>query len=79
MFFLESDPASGAGSISVSNGNKDSNGDAFNQTIDFTTGDAGTGQLTVTLKHEPTDKAATNPTDAGGETDAQAIFPVIVQ
>ncbi len=79
LFLLESSPSTGAGSIGFSNGSKDANGDALNQTLDFTTGDAGTGQLTVTLKHEPTDKSATDPPGAGGETDAQAIFPVTIQ
>lgn len=79
LFLLQSSPETGAGSISFSAGSLDANGDAFNQTISFTSGDAGSGQLTVTLKHEPTDKSATIPTDAGGETDAQAIFPVTIQ
>lgn len=76
LFLFQSTPTSGAGSIVFSNGNKDGNGDPLNQTITFTTGDAGSGSLTVTLKHEPTDKNATDPASAGGETDAQAIFPV---
>lgn len=76
LFVLESAPASGVGSISFTNGSKDDNGQPLNQTIDFTTGAAGNGTLTVTLKHEPTDKNATTADAAGGETDAKAIFPV---
>ncbi|MEZ5015885.1 MAG: hypothetical protein R2800_02460 [Flavipsychrobacter sp.] len=76
LFVLESAPANGAGSISFTNGSKDDNGNPLNQTIDFTTGAAGNGVLTVTLKHEPTDKNAANADAAGGETDAKAIFPV---
>lgn len=76
LFLFESAPASGAGSITFSNGNTDDNGEPLNQTLIFTTDAAGDGQLTVTLKHEPVDKNATTPASAGGETDAQAIFPV---
>lgn len=79
LFVLESSPNSGAGSISISNGSKDDDGAPLNQTIDFTTGMAGNGSLTVTLKHEPTNKNATTAGAAGGETDAQAIFPVKLQ
>lgn len=76
LFLYQSTPASGAGSIHFHDGNKDDEGAPFNQTIGFHTRDAGSGSLTVTLKHEPTDKNATDPASAGGETDAQAIFPV---
>ncbi len=79
LFVLESTPNSGAGSIAFSNGSKDDDGAPLNQTIDFTTDAAGNGSLTVTLKHEPTDKNATTADAAGGETDAKAIFPVVIQ
>lgn len=79
LFLFQSSPATGAGSITATDGSKDDNGAPFNQKIVFETGTVGTGQLTVTLKHEPTDKTATTPDAAGGETDAQAIFPVRVE
>lgn len=79
LFFFSSNPASGNGSIQFSNGNKDDNNAPFNQTLRFSTGLTGTGALTVTLKHEPTNKNATTATAAGGETDAEAVFPVILQ
>lgn len=79
LFLFESAPATGAGSIEFENGSKDDEGQPFNQMIGFHTGDAGHGSLTVTLKHEPTDKSASTPAAAGGETDAQAIFPVHVE
>lgn len=79
LFLFSSTPASRAGSVTFSNGSTDDAGKPFNQAITFTTGDAGSGSLTVTLKHEPTDKNATTPDAAGGETDAQAIFPVKIQ
>jgi uncharacterized lipoprotein YbaY len=79
LFIFRSNPASGAGSIAFSNGNKDDEGEPLNQKIAFTTGAAGNGSLTVTLKHEPTNKNAANAAEAGGETDAEAIFPVKLQ
>lgn len=79
LFVFESTPASGNGSVSFHNGNKDDEGQPLNQTLQFKTGPAGTGSLTVTLKHEPTNKNATTLDAAGGDTDAQAIFPVKIQ
>lgn len=79
LFVYESKPSTGAGSITFSNGSKDDAGLPFNQQITFKTGDAGAGQLIVALKHQPTDKNATQESATGGETDARAIFPVTVQ
>jgi hypothetical protein len=79
LFIFQSNPATGEGSISFSNGSKDDENEPLNQKITFTTGAAGNGSLTVTLKHEPTNKNAATPDEAGGETDAQAIFPVKLQ
>lgn len=79
LFFWQSDPATGAGSISFSNGSKDDNGEPLNLTGTITTGAIGNGTLTVTLKHEPTDKGASSASAAGGETDAEAVFPVSLQ
>ena len=75
LFLLVSNPASGAGSIAVSGGNTDNQGRPLNQTVQLTAGAAGSGTLTVTLLHEPTDKAGSTPSAAGGETDLEAIFP----
>lgn len=79
LFLYQSNPASGAGSLVFSDGNKDDNGNAFNQTGKFKTDAAGNGTLTITLKHQPTNKAATTPDAAGGETDVEAIFNVKLQ
>lgn len=79
LFLYESDPSSGAGSVSFSDGDKDEDGLPFNQKIKFTTGNAGTGALTATLKHEPTNKAAATPAAAGGETDMEAVFNVRIK
>ena len=72
LFLHQSLPETGAGSIAFSDGNKDDNGAPFNRTVKFTTGAAGDGTLIVTLKHQPTNKNANTPDEAGGETDAQA-------
>lgn len=76
LFLWEAAPSTGAGGISFANGNTDDNGNPFNQNGTVTTGSMGNGQLTVTLKHQPTNKAANTASAAGGETDAEAIFPV---
>jgi hypothetical protein len=51
-------------------------------TFTYTTGNAGTGNLTVTLRHEPnksaTGVAAGDITNAGGATDAQVSFPIVI-
>lgn len=79
LFIFQSNPVTGAGAISFNNGSKDDEGEPLNQKGQITTGAAGSGSLTVTLKHEPTNKNATTPGEAGGETDAQATFPVKLQ
>ena len=47
------------------------------------TGNASTGELTITLRHEPTKDAAgisiDNPTPAGGSTDIEVVFQVTVR
>lgn len=51
-------------------------------TFTYTTGNAGTGNLTVTLRHEPnklaTGVATGDITNAGGATDAQVIYPIVI-
>jgi len=49
---------------------------------DFSTGDASTGQLTVTLRHEPVKSPIVpiaRPDIAGGETDVQITFDLTIQ
>ncbi len=47
------------------------------------TGDAGSGMLTITLRHEPNKSASgvviSDPSNAGGETDIEIRFPINVQ
>ena len=51
-------------------------------TFTYTTGNAGTGNLTVTLRHLPNKSAAGvaagDITNAGGATDAQVSFPITI-
>ncbi|RYD55209.1 MAG: hypothetical protein EOP56_16820 [Sphingobacteriales bacterium] len=79
LFLYESNPTSGAGSIAITDGSKDNAGKPFNHTVGFKTTASGTGTMTVTLKHQPTDKAAATPAAAGGETDMQAVFNVRIR
>lgn len=79
LFFLTSNPASGAGSIGQSDGNVDNGGHPFNQEGKLTTGSSGSGTFTITLLHEPTDKHGTSTAATGGETDAEAVYPVLLQ
>lgn len=79
LFVFESNPATGGGSVAMSDGSKDAAGNPFNQKLKLTGAGAGEGNLTITLKHLPTNKAATTASAAGGETDAEAIFPVRIQ
>lgn len=78
LFLYATDPATGGGSISFSNGSKDNKNLPFNQTMVFVAGAAGSSKLKVNLIHEPTDKTGTTPAAAGGETDVEAVFPVIL-
>ena len=66
-------------SVTLTDGNKDNNGAPFNQTIKLKTGAAGAGNMTVILKHEPSNKNAVKAADAGGETDVEATFNVLIQ
>lgn len=79
LFFLASSPSTGAGSITMSNGSKDNQNLPFNQTGTMASGLAGSGTLTITLLHEPTDKNGNSTAATGGETDAEAVFPVLIQ
>lgn len=61
----------------------DSNGNPIGITTEFITGEAGSGNLTITLRHEP-DKLANGVSDgditnAGGETDIEVTFNLTIQ
>ena len=79
LFLYSSAPASGAGALSFSDGNKDTGGQPFNLTGTMRSGDAGSGALTLYLIHEPANKSAATAAASGGSTDVQATFPVRIQ
>ena len=79
LFVFESNPPSGAGALLMTEGNKDGSGNPFNQKVKLTTDATGNGTLTLTLKHEPANKAASTASAAGGSTDAEAVYPVRIQ
>lgn len=69
--------------LSVAYTDTDSNGNPIGINTTLTTGAAGTGTLTVVLRHEPS-KAASGVasgdiTNAGGESDIEVEFAVTVQ
>jgi hypothetical protein len=78
LFLYQSDPATGAGSIVASDGNKDENGKPFNLTTTWTTGTAGKGTMSIHLMHLPVNKDGTTPETAGGETDLFVVFPTVI-
>lgn len=62
---------------------QDAGGNPVGLTTTVATGAAGSGNLTVILRHEPNKTAAGvregNVANAGGETDIEVVFPVTVQ
>ncbi len=79
FFFAVSDGLN----LTVDYSDADENGNPLGLATTITTGDASTGNLTVTLRHEP-DKSANGVsngdiTNAGGETDIEVQFNVTIQ
>lgn len=60
----------------------DANGNPIGLQFSLLTGNAGSGNILVTLRHEPNKSAsgvaAGNIANAGGSTDAEISFPVVV-
>ncbi len=61
----------------------DGDGNPIGVQFSLTTTTAATGSLTITLRHEPMKTASGvsdgDITNAGGETDVQAVFPITVE
>ena len=79
QFFFQSTIAD----LNISYSDMDSSGNPIGLETTLTTGAAGSGTITVTLKHEPMKNAAGvsdgDITNAEGETDIEVTFPVDVQ
>ena len=67
---------SGSLSFDVMRSDVDSDGNPIGLTGTITTGAAGTGELQVVLRHEPT---KTPDGATGGETDIDVSFPIVVE
>ncbi|MFD0799491.1 type 1 periplasmic binding fold superfamily protein [Maribacter chungangensis] len=70
--------ASGA-ITSTAYADEDGDGNPLGLRFTLTTGDAGTGALQVTLRHEPKKPNDGTLADAGGETDIAQTFNVVVE
>ncbi|APY12725.1 type 1 periplasmic binding fold superfamily protein [Seonamhaeicola sp. S2-3] len=57
----------------------DEDGNPIGIETTLTTGDAGTGSLTIILKHEPTKPNDGTSTSAGGSTDVSVTFSIEVE
>jgi len=57
----------------------DGNGNPIGILFELVTGDAGTGTIQITLRHEPTKPNDGNLANAGGETDIAQTFSVVVE
>ena len=67
----------------ITYGDADSRGNPVGLSTILTTGAASSGQITVTLRHEPAKDASGvangDITNAGGETDIEVTFDVVIQ
>ena len=57
----------------------DDNGDPIGLKTQVTTGEAASGDLTITLRHEPNKSVDGNIENAGGETDIEVKFNINVE
>lgn len=78
FFFLVS-----SADLTIAYGDSDGDGNPVGLVTDVTTGAAGSGTLTVILRHEPNKDASglsiNTPELAGGETDIEVTFSVTIQ
>ena len=64
--------------ITVTSTKNDSQGNPLGTEFNLSTTDASTGKLTFTLRHEPK-KPNTGLVDAGGSTDLEATFDIVIK
>ena len=60
--------------VVITKTDQDSNGNPVGLATSLTTGAAGTGSITIVLKHEPTKPNDNTASGAGGSTDLQVTF-----
>ena len=65
--------------ITITKDDMDVNNNPIGIESTLTTGAAGTGSLTIILKHEPTKPNDGTAAAAGGSTDVEVTFPITVQ
>jgi hypothetical protein len=65
--------------VTISKDDVDGDGNPLGIETTLTTGAAGTGTLTIILKHEPTKPNDGTATGAGGSTDVEVTFDIEVQ
>jgi len=75
--------SSSVAGISISYADEDEDGNPIGLRSTLTTGAVGAGNITVVLRHEP-NKSATGVaggdiTNAGGETDIEVAYPILVE
>jgi hypothetical protein len=79
QFFFQSSLAD----LTIGYNDQDADGNPIGLSSTITTGAAGTGNITIILRHEPSKSAANvsdgDITNAGGETDIEVTFPVDIQ
>ena len=82
VFYMAAPTAIGAFNYTTLTGDNDANGKPIGLAFTLETGVAGTGSITVTLKHKPNKSASGvadgDITNAGGSTDAEVTYPVTI-
>ncbi len=71
-------PSSGL-NASITYGDFDNNNNPLGTEIDLQTGATSSGNLTITLRHEPAKPNDGTLVNAGGETDVAVTFPVVIE
>jgi len=65
--------------LSITKDDTDTSGNPVGLETTVTVGNAGSGTLTIVLKHEPTKPNNNTTQGAGGATDIEVTFPITVQ
>ncbi len=65
--------------LTINKVDNDPDGNPLGLRTNIQAGAAGTGTLTIVLRHEPKKPNNGSLSDAGGETDVEVVFPVTIQ